>query len=213
MSLYKFFRPPQSDREVQNWREWLTGVMTTRREHGIAYDDVYPSSVTVGTTGSNVPSFTAFSGNLKAYEFLGATQMKEINMGFQFPHARKDGSPISPHLHLYVPANAGAAANVRFGMEYVWTDIGGEGTLSTTTVYGDLAIGAGDPIKHNAILSFGELTDSPDTENGDMSSIVMARFFRNYAAAEDTYTSSVWLLSADIHAQFTWMGSQNVFTR
>jgi hypothetical protein len=205
-----FYTPPTSEDQVPKWREWITGVFTTRREHGIAYDDVYPSAVAVGTTGSNVPSFTAFTGNLKAYEFVGSAQMKEMNLSFQFPHARKDGTNVNPHLHLYVPANAGAAANVRFGMEYAWSDIGDTGAISTTTVYGDLAIGAGDPIKQNEILSLGEIAD-PFTE--DMSSIFMMRLFRDPTAAADTFTSSVWLMSADIHVQRTWIGSKFLFSR
>ena len=202
-------QPPKSDDAVPRWREWLTQVFQSRDQHGIAWDDVYPSSVTVGTTGSNIPQFTAYNGNLKAYEFPGTVAMKEINVGFQFPHTRKDDSPIVPHIHLYVPVGDAGVTNIRWGCEYTWTDINSTGAVATTTVYGDLAVGANDSIKNNAILSFGEI----DGTGKGLSSIFMCRLFRNYAATEDTFTKSVWLKSADIHVQKTWMGSSSQYAR
>jgi len=53
------------------------------------WDDVYPSSITVGV-GGTAPSFTAYNGgNLKAYEFTGGVSDKQLHIGYQIYHSSK----------------------------------------------------------------------------------------------------------------------------
>jgi len=203
-------RPPRNDDEVPIWRRWVQDVLTGREKKGKgSWDDVYPSSVSVGVAGANVPAFTAYNGNLKAYEFVGATNMKEINMGFQFPHTREDRSPIVPHVHIYAPSD-GTGGVVKWGCEYTWTYVWQTGAVATTTVYGTRTIPANTAC-NNEIISAGEIV-SPFADD-DMSSIFMCRWFRDPADSADTFGSSVWLKSADIHVYKVWDGSQNQYTR
>lgn len=166
------------------------------------WDDVYPSSVTVGTQGSNVPAFTAYNGNLKAYEFHGAVNLKEINLGFQLNHSYKVESTIVPHIHVYAPSD-GSGGVVKFGCEYTWASIDSVGVLATTTVYGTVTLAA-STVYNNKIISFGNITG---TGKG-MSSVFMCRLFRDPTDNADTFGSSVWLKSADIHIEKDTIGSR-----
>lgn len=173
----------------------------------IVWGDVYPSSVTVAP-GAAAPSFTAYNGGLRAYEFVGVGTVKEINMGFQFPHTQKvDGTiVIVPHIHLFIP-NDITGGVIKFGLEYTWAAYQSTGAIATTTVYGTLTRSAGAGIANNEVLSFGNITA---TGKG-MSSIFMCRLFRDPADVNDTFGSSVWIKSADIHAQNVALGSRTEF--
>lgn len=201
----RLVRPPVNDAEIPRWRQWITDILRGRMMHGIVWDDVYPSSVAT-FPGANAPSGTAYAGNLKAYEFV-ANATKDVTVIFQFPHAREDDTFIVPHIHIYAPSD-GSGGNVRFGLEYFWGDVGETGAISTSTIYGDKTLAA-STIYRNEILSFGEIVG---TGKG-LSSVLHCRIFRNPAATEDTFGSSVWLLSADVHAQRSWLGSFFQFSR
>lgn len=167
------------------------------------WDDVYPSSVTVGATGASIPAFTNYNGGLKAYEFIGTGVLsKEINFGFQIPHTYLVGSGIVPHLHLRVPNDA-TGGTIKFGCEYSWKAIGAAET-ATQTVYGTLAITANAGVQANKILSFGNIAASGQ----GISSIFMCRIFRDPGDVDDTFGASVWLKSADIHHLVDTAGSR-----
>lgn len=201
-------RPPRNDNEVPIWRRWIQAALSATGQHGIAWDDVYPSAVSVGG-GANKPSFTAYAGNLLAYEFVGTgPTTKELQIEFQFPHSRKDGSNVVPHVHLYVPDDA-TGGIIKFGLEYEWADINDTGTITTTTVYGTITRTAGQGVSRNSILSFGEI----DGTGKDISSIMSCRLFRNPADAGDTFEESVWIKSADVHIQKTWLGTSLEYSR
>jgi len=170
------------------------------------YDDLLPSSVTVSTSGSNVPSFTVYNGGLKAYEFVGSSLMKEINMGFQHSHKRKADSSIDTHLHLYIP-NDVTGGDIRFGLEYTWTNINEVGSVTPTTIYKKITIPSNDGIKNNHILDFGSITGTGKTK----SSMFMCRIFRDPTHSEDTFGSSVWLKSADQHYEKDKQGSDTLW--
>lgn len=164
-----------------------------------AYNDLPPNGATVGAGGS-APSFTAYNGNLRGYEFIGAALTKEMQMQWQFPHSWKAGTSIEPHVHLYVPNDATGGV-IKFGCEYTWVNIDGtEG--ATTTVTGTLTIPANAGNLHK-VLSFGAIAGTGMTE----SSVFSARIYRNPTDAADTFGSSVWLKSADIHHEVEKFGA------
>jgi hypothetical protein len=126
-------------------------------------------------------------------------------MGFQIPHWYKEGSVIVPHVHIYIPDD-GTGGVIKFYCEYAWTNIDQTGEVSTTTVSGTITRTASQGINNNAILSFGNITGTGKT----ISSVFMCRIYRNPADAADTFTSSVWLKSADIHAEKDTEGSRTI---
>lgn len=179
------------------------------------WDDVYPSSVTVGV-GATAPTFSAYSGNLKAYEFTGSVSNKELHIGFQIYHSYKEGSNISPHIHLYIPNN-GVGGTIIFDMEYDWANVDDTGAITTTTLTGTLTLPADSTIRKNVIFSFNGTgspggTSTPITGTGKkISSVFMTRLVRRQDL--DTFAGSVWLKSADIHIEKDMIGSRQTLIK
>lgn len=170
------------------------------------WDDVYPSAVTVGV-GSNAPAFTTYSGNYKAYEFVGSSLTKEIHMNFQIPHPYKESSTISPHIHIYVPNDA-SGGTIKFYCECSWLNVGGTEPASAT-ISGTLTIGANAGNLGNEILGFGTLIGTGKT----ISSLLKCRIYRDPTDPADTFGSSVWLMSADVHIEQDTLGSRAILTK
>ena len=170
------------------------------------WDDLLPSSVSVGP-GASAPSFTAYNGNLRAYEFIGTTTViKELQMQWQLSHSWLEGSAVEPHLHLYVPNNASGGV-IKFYCEYTWVNVDGvEG--ATTTISGTLTIGANAGNLHK-ILKFSSVAGTSKT----LSSVLSARIYRDPADAADTFAASVWLKSADLHRQIDSLGSREEYIK
>lgn len=169
------------------------------------FKDLYPSSVSTGS-GVNAASFTAYNGaNLFAYEFIGAVTLKSLQIGFQINHDYKEGSDITPHIHLYIPDD-GTGGVIKFYMTYAWSNVSQTGSISETTISGTVTRTASQGINNNAILSFPAITGTGKT----ISSIIMCRIYRDPADAADTFASSVWLKSADIHYEIDGLGSSTI---
>lgn len=170
------------------------------------WDDLLPSAVSIGG-GASSPSFTAYNGNLRAYEFLGTgPTTKDIQMQWQLSHSWLEGSDIEPHLHLYVPNNATGGV-IKFYCEYTWVNVDGvEG--AATTISGMLTIAAGAGNLHK-ILQFSTVSGTGIT----LSSVFSARIYRNPADASDTFGASVWLKSADLHRQIDSLGSRQEYIK
>jgi len=171
-------------------------------------DDVYPSAIAVGTAGANVPAFTAYSGGLKAYEFLGAALLKEINAQFQIYHSYKQGTDAALHCHLFIPDNA-AGGVIQLGAEVEWDNVGANGAGSSSTIYTTITRTAAQGVSRNAIAAFTALAGAGKL----ISSIVGVRIFRDPTDAADTFAASVWLRSSDIHIQKDTQGSRTPFVK
>jgi len=172
------------------------------------WDDLLPSSITLGS-GNTAPSFTAYNGNLFAYEFVGSgVQAKQLNMGFQLSHKYKEGSDIHPHLHLFIPDNV-AGGYIKFYCEYTWTNIGDTGAVTTTTISNILTRTANQGIDNNIIFSLGTIVGT----GKKISSMLMCRIYRDPTDGADTFGNSVWLKSADIHIECDMNGSSLIFTK
>jgi hypothetical protein len=176
------------------------------------FDDVYPSSVAVGV-GGTAPTFSAYAGNLKAYEFTGGVSNKELQIGWQLYHSYKEDSDISPHLHLYfVSGVADAGKTIIFNLEYDWANIGDTGTISTTTITGTYTIPSNSTTYKNVVFSFNGVPGTPIIGTGKkISSVFMTRLVRRQDL--DSFTSSVWLKSADIHIEQNTRGSRQVLVK
>lgn len=180
--------------------------------HGDAttWDDVYPASVTVGV-GGTAPSFTAYNGgNLKAYEFTGGVTNKQLQIGYQIYHSYKEGSSISPHIHItFTSGAADAGKTIIFTLEYEWQNVEATGAYSTATLTGTHTIAANNTVYRNQIVSF---TGTPIDGTGKLiSSTFMTLLTRDQAT--DSFTDSCWLLSADIHIEKDMIGSRQVMVK
>jgi hypothetical protein len=180
----------------------VTGAGFTLVLNSPVHKDLDPLSVTVGS-GVNAPAFTVYNGNLRAYEFPGGGQLKELNLGFQINHDYCLESDLEPHLHLYIPNDANGGT-IKFSLEYTWTNIGQAGAVTTTTIIGTLTVTVNAGILNNALLSFPEVAGA----GKGLSSMFMARLYRDPADAADTFGSSVWLKAMDLHYEVDTLGSR-----
>jgi hypothetical protein len=178
--------------------QWLLNDVNTN-----VWDDLLPSSVVTLATGASAPAFTAYNGNLKAYEFVGTgPTQKEMAMGWQTAHKTKDSSTIRAHLHLYIPDDV-VGGVIKFGMEYTFTSVGSIGAVTPTTIYGTVTVAANAGIQNNTILPFPYI----DNTGKGISAMLMTRVFRDPADVGDTFGASVWLKSADLHCNYDTLGS------
>lgn len=182
------------------------------------WDDIFPLAIYV-PTGSVAPNITAILGTrtIKAQEFPNEinSSVEEYNPTYQIPHKWKLDSTIIPHIHLAVPANAtGNTYTIKFKMVYTWDNIDPDGSNNLVpdtehTLYGTYTVGANKGANPNAILSFGNVVGTGKS----ISSIFACRIVREINANGDTYSGSVWLKSADIHAEFDTTGSDEEFIK
>lgn len=202
--LVRFFVNPRFGTDTSYTEFEPDGTMVSVGD-ATTYDDVYPSSVTIGV-GGNAPSFSVYAGNLKAYEFTGGTSNKEMHIGYQIYHSYEEGTSVVPHLHVYV-ANNGVGGTVIFDMEYEWANVDDTGTVTTTTVQATLTLPADSTVRKNQIISFGDITGT----GKKISSVFMTKITRRQDL--DTFSGSVWLKSADIHIRKSTIGSREPFTK
>lgn len=207
--MTNMFKPRRKFGDQSNYSQFENDGTLVFKGNATVFDDCEPLGITVNTTGPNAPAFTAYSGgNLKAYEFVGVTTLKDFNCGFQMPHSYKVGSDVSPHLHLYIPDNV-VGGVIKFSYEYTWTNISQTGAVSVSTGSGTLTRISNAGIAHNEILSLGILNGTGKT----ISSMLMMRLFRDPTDAADTFEASVWLKSIDLHFEKDTVGSRQILTK
>jgi hypothetical protein len=172
------------------------------------------------TTGTNAPTFEQYynSGVTRGvylYSFDDSSSEKEVFFTMQLPHSW-DGGSIYMHVH-WVGAVADTTAAPRWGLEYVWKDLG-EVFGETIIIYSDglnyVTGGTEANIVANKhyISKFPEMTTG--TTSNDISSIIIGRLFRNSAHPADTYNASgakCGLLYIDAHYQIARLGSTDEY--
>lgn len=190
-------------------RKWGSGVDYsqfdvdgTLRMYGAAtvWQDLLPTAVYT-PTGAASPNITVYAGatTLQCQEFTNTGGAEEFNPSYQMPHQWVEGSIIKPHLHLAVPDD-GNGGTITMRMTYQWVNVNGTGIVNETTISGSIVRLANAGVGHNMILSFGDI----DGTGKLISSILTARIYRD---TNDSFQSSVWLKSADIHVECNSIGS------
>lgn len=177
--------------------------------HGTAtvYDDLRIDVNGVKLPGVNPPTWTAFKGS----ELLGfSSQSVEGNeelcyFTVQFPHARKDGSNVSAHVH-WTHSTAGATDSVKWELTYSWTNIGDTFPTESTTVISELV---GSTTSKHHMATFPVISGASKT----LSSMMVCRLRRKSSHASDTYSGSALLLEIDIHYEIDALGSREYTTK
>lgn len=112
-------------------------------------------------------------------------------------------------INIGTAADDGTGGVIKFYMDYVWGNVDSTGTIAETTVSGTITRIANAGIANNAILSFGTISGIGKT----ISSVFMARIYRNPADVADTFGVSTWLKSADIHYECDTIGSRQIINK
>jgi hypothetical protein len=103
-------------------------------------------------------------------------------------------------------ASSVAGHQVRWGIEYSWTNIGST-IPAPSTVYASTSFPNEQiAVNKHYITSFDPIT--PSTNQNGLSSMMMCRIFRDCTVAEDTFTHGTFLLEFDIHYRMNMVGSR-----
>lgn len=190
----------------------------TLRFHGTTtvWDDIQVPVNATNQGGSKDPGFGKIKDNGSAsqgvftYLFDAATE-EELYFSVQMPHGYKEGSDIKPHVHWMPTANGAAGADVCWGLEYTWVNIG-DVMGNTSIIYGDTNHLAEDLVDDRQyITSLGTI----DGTGKKISSMLMCRIFRDATGVggTDDYASDAALLEIDIHFEKDSFGSNGEYTK
>lgn len=186
--------------------------MTSKGRLSRAWDDLRIEPV-ARTTGNNAPAFekwlddvagTSRGVYLYSFDDAALANEKEIFFTMQLPHAWAI-TPIHIHVHWMAESTAASSA-VRWGLEFAWKEPFAT-YADTTIIYASVPEGGdtGTTQYKHMITEFAEQT--PGTSQDDVSSIIVARLFRNSSHADDTYAGKVGLLYIDTHIEIDSLGS------
>jgi hypothetical protein len=171
------------------------------------WEDLRTPANTISLRGVGAdPDWDAFlgAGDIKCLRFDGAGALEEVQITLQLPHSYSQGTDLYPHVH-WVPVDANAG-NVRWSLEYSWANIDAVHGASTTIHVIDAA--AGTAWTHQKAY-FAAITGT----GKEISSMFMARLYRDSGHGDDTYASDAALLEFDIHYQLNALGSENETTK
>jgi hypothetical protein len=203
--------PPQVNTWGWVWTKWLYGLWAEVTDRifpnggDYGWTD-YLSSISTGkVAGANTPTWSAFRGNIDAYEFDNAS-MNEVWMVFHINHDYKEGTGLYPHVHW--SPNTTNTGVVRWGFEYMYAKGHSQGSFpASTTVYVEETISSSSQYLH--IIS--EVSDAnviPST-NMETDGIVLMRLFRDAAHVNDTFPDPVHGFFVDLHVQVDKIATRN----
>ncbi len=171
------------------------------------WDDFLAPFASGKISASAAPSWSVMLNGVYAYSF-SASAMNEIWVTFHIDHTYKPNSKLYPHIHWVTPStNTGV---VRWGIEYTFAKGHNQGSASvfpaTQTIYLEQA-GSGLAYEHMVVEASS--TQAISSPNIEVDSIVMMRVFRDAAHANDTHTSAVFGIMADMHYQKSYWATKN----
>ena len=168
------------------------------------YDDA--RFFTLPGVGPADPTQSVWQGAITAPEFVGTGTAKSLMGRIQMPHGYKEGTDIQVHIH-WGHKNAGATANVRWILEYVWANK--DGSMASTTTTGVTVAADAAGANEHLISDIVTITGSGKT----ISSMLMVRLTRDPGDAADTYSGSAWFIDMDAHVIYDAIGSNSIFTK
>ena len=173
------------------------------------WDDLRVPVNDLTAAGNNDPTQFNWLGNLIEMAF-SATIMNELFFEVQIPHSYKEGSTIYPHVHFRPTKTEAGGTRVRWGLEYVWQNVGEVAPASTTTIYTTNIMPNEDLVDKKHYKSvFSGISGTGKT----ISSVLSCRIFRDATNAADTYTSPAGLIEIDFHYEMDTLGSSTEFVK
>ena len=134
------------------------------------------------------------SKGIFAYKFEPGVD-QELFFNTQLPHRWKVGTDLKPHYHAIF--QGAATGDIKIGLEFITLAPGQEVPATTTTITKTSTLGATGRDRH-AIVAFND-DITINTTTGNVSTMMMGRFYRMGSDAADTYLDDVILLEFDMH--------------
>ena len=162
--------------------------------------------IIVRTTGTGIPTLTAFNGNLT----MPLWAVNDFNMceSQEFIHAWEEGSTCYWHLHLNTNGVDITNRYVRFELEYGYTDGNGLWTFPAVVTTSDILIPANTPSKTQIIMSLANFTPTGSKIGGH----AIARLKR-VASVGTAPTNNPWIPMLQLHILCDTGGSRNMTSK
>ncbi len=177
------------------------------------WDDLrFPASST-NRGQLNAPDFARFARDGAGTSqgvytlFFDDSTEEEVFFQAQLPHAWKEGSNISPHVHWTPTSTLADTTDVVWGLEYTWQSIDGV-FADTAIMYTTGAMPSSAVDLEHVLSEFPMMTGAGMT----LSSMVMCRLFRAVDDG-DTYGDDVAFLEADFHFEVDMPGSTGEYVK
>ena len=166
------------------------------RELGVHWDDLrFPVSAINPPGQASDPDVDTSDGTL----LFAASGVEVVFVQAQLPHAWKQGSAISPHVHWCKTTSA--SGTLSWNMQYKLAEIGGTFGDFSTADKATLAISDGDTANHHALSAFTDIV----IPSNSVSTMLLIKLYRD--GDDDTYAADAKLLEFDIHYQIDSRGS------
>ncbi len=168
-------------------------------KHSPGWRDILGSFSNAKTTGPNQPTWTMVvndgAGSSGVYAFAFApTVLNELWTSFHLNHDYAIGTPFFPHVH-WLPDSTNTGV-VRWGIEFSAAKGHDQEVFPTTTIIFIEQSAPGIINRH----MLAEVADPGITVPGaEPDMLILVRFFRDAAHANDTYTGNAIGLNLDAH--------------
>jgi len=172
------------------------------------WDDVRIPVNALRVPGSKAPSWVASYGTMLLSFSDQAIEANEEEVYFviQIPHGYAEGTDIYFHVHFAFDTDTVGQHGI-WGLEYVW--VNNNELIGATNI-----IQAITPVTNNnsntmLIAGFPAINGS----GKKISSMILARLFRNSSSVTDTYTGAMVLLEIDAHYEINSPGSKEEYIK
>ena len=189
-----------------NYTEFEADGTVVFNGNATVWDDIIKDTAAI-KPGVSAPNFDVLTGAVRVYAFTNnAGADEEVHLTFEMRHSYKEGTNVTPHMHIVPNSVVAAPKNViKFGFEYEWQN--DDSTYAgSTTIYQTYTVVAGDALKKRRI-DFAAINGAGKNISGNM----IVRVFRTTNTdATDTYTDKVFLAGIGLHFEIDTVGSRQI---
>ena len=201
-------------------------VLSKNSAHGIKVDPASPTfgfadllgQVHVRSPGANDPTFAAYSGNIRQFQFSNAG-MREAFFEFHVPHDYVLGTDVYIHVHwsqstVDSGGVGGTPGVVKWQFEITYSKAHNRGAFFTPVVT-SVTQQASVTQYQQLLIEIQISATSPsasqiDTDNLEPDGIMLVRVYRDPSDADDTLNQAPFMHYCDIHYQTTGViGTKN----
>ena len=165
----------------------------------IIWDDLRAPATTIRRGATNKPDFDTTNMGL-LFPQNNTAEVAYIIM--QFPHGRKAGSDINPHIHF----TQTSASEPVFKMSYRWYDPNASAVAAFTTL---TSTGCTFVYTSGSIAQICEFPSIDGSSQVDVSSILEVKLYRD----DNVVSGDVLVKEFDVHYQIDQLGSREEYTK
>jgi len=180
----------------------------TTADNNCLLGSTHDMTITNGEWATGLVGSTTGSRGVMALSFP-PDRLAEVYFSVQFPHRRKFGSAVHPHIHWSI--EGGFSDNdVVWGLEYVWSNPT-DNVPNTTIVSRTLAMDVSEDEGNHLVDDL--VSGGIDGTGMKISSVMRCRLYRDGANAADTFTGKVYLGDIDAHYEVDSDGSRQIWIK